>query len=184
MKIHKLIPLMVALALLMTACQLGSSVSKNSQGEVPAQSTVSAGGIPYPTGETVALPAIASNSKPYPATGEQAVQPASVPYPGPKQPAAPAAPSAYPAPAVTPLTGQSEPVYPDLQDGAEIKWSQVESIVFSGQLDKVGQTHDLKVYITLKDGRTFSTVEPAIDDIIKLVKACGELCKDIKVATE
>jgi hypothetical protein len=180
MKIYKLIPLIVALTLLMTSCQLGSSVSKN----VPAQSTVSAGGIPYPTSETVALPAIASNSKPYPATGEQAVQPASVPYPAPKQPVEPAAPIAYPAPAVTPLTGQSEPVCPDLQDGAEIKWSQVESIVYSGQVDKVGQTHDLKVYITLKDGRTFSTVEPAIDEIIKLVKACGELCKDIKVATE
>jgi len=54
----------------------------------------------------------------------------------------------------------------------------------SGLVTKVMQTHDMKVYVTLEDGRTFVTVEPAIDDIIRLIEECGELCQDIKIATE
>jgi hypothetical protein len=72
----------------------------------------------------------------------------------------------------------------DLEDGADVTWEQAMGIIGYGVVTKVMQTHDMKVYLTLEDGRTFVTVEPAIDDIIRLIEECGETCKDIKVATE
>ncbi len=75
-------------------------------------------------------------------------------------------------------------LYPDLKDGDSLEWEQAMGAVYSSQVTKVMQTHDLKVYLTFKDGRTLVTVEPAIDDILKLIDSCGDLCKDIKVATE
>jgi hypothetical protein len=78
----------------------------------------------------------------------------------------------------------SEAVYPELKDGDVLTWEQAVGAILSGQVTKVAQTHDLKVYITLKDGRTLETTEPAIDDVIQLVKSCGDTCKEIRVATE
>ena len=182
MKISKLIPIILILTVVLTACQF---ISPGKPKTTEAAATEAPAGIPYPTGETVALPLVSSNNEPYPSPGTQTTQAAGKPYPE-AQAAGPTAANAaaYPGPGAQTLTGQSEPILPELKNGAEIQWSQVESVIFSGQVDKVSQTHDLKVYITLKDGRKFATVEPAIDDILKLVKACGELCKNIKIATE
>ena len=48
----------------------------------------------------------------------------------------------------------------------------------------VMQTHALKVYLTLKDGRTLLSIEPAIDEVMKVIQSCGDPCKNILVATE
>jgi len=187
MKISKLILAVLALVFASAACQIfglgPAPATEVAATEAPAPTA--AGGVPYPEGSAVALPVISGGADPYPGSGVPVTPLASGAYPeaGATLPAA-AAQEAYPAPAAQPLTAQSEPVLPELKDGAEVQWSQVEKIVFSGQVVKIGQTHDLNVTITLKDGRTFKTVEPAIDDILKLVQACGDLCKDIKVATE
>ncbi len=78
----------------------------------------------------------------------------------------------------------SADVYPELKDGDEVDWSKVVGIIMSGQVSKVVQTHDLKVYLTLKDGRTIVSVEPVIDELMGLIDYCGDPCKDILVATE
>lgn len=78
----------------------------------------------------------------------------------------------------------SADVYPELKDGDEVDWSKVVGIIMSGQVSKVAQTHDLKVYLTLKDGRTIVSVEPVIDELMGLIDYCGDPCKDILVATE
>ena len=102
----------------------------------------------------------------YPAPG----QPYPYPYPGP-----------YSAP---PLLPNPEILYPDMDDGAEVIWFHAIAMLNNGEVTEVLQTHDLKVFITLKDGRTLVTVEPEIDTIFKEIENCGEKCKDIVVATE
>jgi hypothetical protein len=75
-------------------------------------------------------------------------------------------------------------LYPDAKDGDEIRWDQAVSVILNDEVSEVTQTHDLKVYLTLKDGRTLVTVEPVIDEVIKVIQKCGENCKSIRIATE
>ncbi len=186
MKNQKLIPLILVFMFILTACQLLSPAkppAPSAPASTQAPAATQSGSIPYPEGSQVALPVISSGA--YPGAEAQLTPLANGAYPASGAITAPAIPSdAYPSPVAQPLVAQIEPVYPDLKDGAEVQWSQVQSIVFSGQVVKIGQTHDLNVYLTLKDGRTLKAVEPAIDDILKLVQACGTLCQDIKVATQ
>ena len=171
MKITKTILIILILMFVLTACQLFSSEMS------PATEVAS----------TEAPAAPPASAYPPPQAGENNAYPSPLPlaYPQPGSTVlTPGGGQAYPSPAAQSLTLQTAPVYPELADGAEVAWSQVHDIIFSGQVEKISQTHDLNVYITLKDGRTFKTVEPAIDDVIKLIKACGDLCKDIRIATE
>jgi hypothetical protein len=171
MKISKLIPIILIAVFVLTACQLFSS------GTSPATQVAS----------TEASAAPSPGAYPYPQVGADSAYPSPIPFPYPEPGntvTTPGAVSAYPSPVTQSPALKTAPVYPDLKDGAEVAWSQVKDIFFSGQVVKISQTHDLNVYITLNDGRTFKTVEPAIDDVLKLVQTCGDLCKDIKVATE
>lgn len=113
------------------------------------------------------------------ATEAPAAQETSYPQPGEVNTAYPEA-GAYPPAAVE----MTITLYPDLGDGAEITWEQAMGLIGTGQVTQVMQSHDLKVYLTLKDGRTLVSVEPVIDDIIRLIQECGDFCKDIKIATE
>jgi hypothetical protein len=74
--------------------------------------------------------------------------------------------------------------YPDIEDGGELSWVQAQQMILQGYVVEVMQTHELKVYLTLKDGRTLITVEPKIDDIFNVIEVCGETCVDIIIATE
>ena len=88
-------------------------------------------------------------------------------------------PSAYPDPGA-----QSAGLYPGIQDGAEVMWEQAVSMIMYGEVAQVMQTHELKVTLMLKDGRSFTAIEPQIDDVLKVIEQCGDACKDIAVATE
>ena len=57
-------------------------------------------------------------------------------------------------------------------------------IIMSGEVESVVQTHDLEVTLVLKDGRRLFTDEPEIDEIIKVIGLCGDICESIRVATE
>jgi heat shock protein HslJ len=71
------------------------------------------------------------------------------------------------------------------EEGAEVvDWETAVSILNSGEVVEIFQTHSLDVTLTLADGRTIKTVEPAIDDIFTAVEDCGEPCRDIMMATE
>jgi len=97
-------------------------------------------------------------------------------YPSSSQPSTDL--SNYPEPSV------STSLYPDAKDGDEVPWSNAVAIILNGEVTQVMQTHDLKVSLSLKDGRTLMTIEPNIDDMIKVIEECGENCKYIRIATE
>ncbi|GAB4163471.1 MAG: hypothetical protein Fur0021_38610 [Candidatus Promineifilaceae bacterium] len=66
----------------------------------------------------------------------------------------------------------------------QISWEEALSLLNSGEVTAIFQAHSLSVTLTLQDGRTLHTVEPAIDDIFAAVEACGEPCAKITLATE
>jgi hypothetical protein len=90
----------------------------------------------------------------------------------------------YPAPESTPTTELITILYPDIEDGGEINWSQAFGLVMNGEVVKIVQTQDLKVSLTLRDGRTFFMFQPELGAILKVVESCGDLCSEIIVETE
>ena len=159
---------LATLALVSLACQLASptdatpTVGAPATEGPPAEATPATEGAPALTAEAYPQP----YPQPYPVTSLE-------PYPNP-EPAQ-----------TTPLVPTTAAVlYPGIESGAEVLWEQAVAMILNGEVTQVTQTHDLKVYLILKDGRSFSTTEPAIDDVMRIVDFCGEPCKDILVATE
>lgn len=102
--------------------------------------------------------------------------------PSPTQPAYPAYPGFNAG--VYPEAATGGGLYPGYADGATITWEHAVAMVQNGEVASVTQNHQLTVILTLKDGRTLTTTEPAIDEIIHLIRSCGDPCKDITIATE
>lgn len=96
------------------------------------------------------------------------------------QPPATSDPGAYPPPA---KSGQGAYPAPG-QEGTQITWDEAVALVMEGKIAQVMQTHSLTVILTHQDGQIFNTVEPEIDEIFRIVEQCGDLCKDISLATE
>jgi hypothetical protein len=69
-------------------------------------------------------------------------------------------------------------------DAEVVDWATAVSLLNSGEVVEIFQTHSLDVTLTLADGRVIKTVEPNIDDIFTAVEDCGEPCSDILMATE
>ncbi|MDD3262846.1 MAG: hypothetical protein PHR61_03285 [Candidatus Absconditabacteria bacterium] len=57
-------------------------------------------------------------------------------------------------------------------------------ILNQGEIEEVFQSHSLDVILKHKNGAEISTKEPNIDDIFDEVRKCGNICKDIILATE
>ena len=89
---------------------------------------------------------------------------------------------AYPPPLDTPVPPAF--LYPAYQDNDEVEWWHAQAMIMNGEVERVVQTHALKVTLFLKDGRALVTVEPEIDEVLEVIKLCGEKCVDIVVATE
>ncbi len=89
---------------------------------------------------------------------------------------------AYPPPLDIPVL--SAGLYPYFQDNDEVEWWHAQALIMNGEVERVVQTHALKVTLLLKDGRALVTVEPEIDEVLEVIKLCGEKCVDIVVATE
>jgi hypothetical protein len=124
--------------------------------------------------------------------------PASTEYPAPVQDAPPTD-QEYPYPAQdVPLPGMEYPyplqgadippppavLYPDIKDGDEIYWNWVELMMWNGEVAKIVQSPELKIFVTLKDGRTFFSWQPEAGYVLKTIEGCGDICKDILVETE
>ena len=69
-------------------------------------------------------------------------------------------------------------------DDEIVEWETAVSLLKTGDVVEIFQTHSLDVTLTLVDGRVVKTVEPAIDDIFSAISDCGEPCKGILMATE
>lgn len=95
---------------------------------------------------------------------------------------------AYPSPVVATEAPRSVSpgvaMYPDLQDGIDIAWTQAVAMILNGEVESVFQTHSEMVTLTLKDGRTFTAQEPDLDVVFEVIEACGDPCSDIEMATE
>jgi uncharacterized lipoprotein len=108
-------------------------------------------------------------------------------YPAPAE-ALPASAETYPAPAQAYPQPQIYDPYPDSEtstlEAVEIEWGQAEKIIMNGAVSQVTQTHDGKVILRLKDGSVFTAEQPQLDEVLRVIEKCGDLCKDIKIATE
>jgi len=65
-----------------------------------------------------------------------------------------------------------------------VSWDNAIITLNSGKVSYVIQTHSLDVRLGLKDGGIIKTREPKIDDILREIEKCGDLCKDIQVILE
>ena len=65
-----------------------------------------------------------------------------------------------------------------------ISWEEAQELIQSGDVTAVTQLHSLEVRILLEDGSTVVTQEPAIDDILDVIRDCGQPCASIVFATE
>lgn len=63
-------------------------------------------------------------------------------------------------------------------------WQDALGILYSGQVIKVSQSHNLDVEFVLRNGNIINTKEPYIDEIFKEIKKCGRTCNNIIPATE
>lgn len=64
-----------------------------------------------------------------------------------------------------------------------IPWIQALNLIRTCEVERVGQTHALDVYLTLKDGTEVRTVEPYIDEVFYAVSEAKK-CPPIPIATE
>jgi hypothetical protein len=112
-------------------------------------------------------------------TGAVVAEPGS--YPSPEAQVTPGG-NSYPAPNPGLLSGSA--LYPDVKDGDQIDWLQAQAMISNGEVGQVVQTHALQVTLMLKDGRSLITTEPVIDEVMRVIEACGATCSDIKIATE
>ena len=71
-----------------------------------------------------------------------------------------------------------------VQNNRTISWDQTKNLIMSGQVSYLFQSHSLLVKIELLNGQKFTTVEPFIDEIYKVINECGTKCSTILIATE
>jgi hypothetical protein len=73
---------------------------------------------------------------------------------------------------------------PIASDPTVVEWETAVEWIMQGNAKQVSQTHSLDVYLDMKSGEQYKTTEPAIDDVFKVIEACGDPCKDMILATE
>jgi hypothetical protein len=66
----------------------------------------------------------------------------------------------------------------------EISLQTTQEMISDGQVTSVSQSHSLQVSLALTDGRVLHTVEPQIDEVLRVVNQCGERCRGVVVVTE
>jgi len=65
-----------------------------------------------------------------------------------------------------------------------VDWNEAITILNSGEVKSIMQTHNLDVTLTLKNGTTIHTKEARIDMIFNEIDKCGDLCDNLIMATE
>ena len=162
---------LIILALMSTACQFIAPAAPTPT--AAASDTPVAAATDTPAA-TATVPAANAYPEPYP------LLPTSDPYLPPALPD----PYANPVQGAPLAPGAADRLYPGILDGAEVYWVQAVSMILNGEVTQVMQTHDLEVYLTLKDGRILHSIEPQIDEVMKVIQSCGDPCSKILVATE
>jgi hypothetical protein len=65
-----------------------------------------------------------------------------------------------------------------------ISWEDAQELIESGDVTAVTQLMSLEVRILLEDGSTVVTQQPAIDNVLEVIRECGQPCASIVFATE
>jgi hypothetical protein len=65
-----------------------------------------------------------------------------------------------------------------------VSWEEAITILQTGQVTRVIQTHQLYVSLWLKNGSVITTKEPNIYAISYEISKCGDPCKNIVFGTE
>ena len=65
-----------------------------------------------------------------------------------------------------------------------VSWEVAITVLQTGQVTRVIQTHHLDVSLLLKNGTVLTTKEPTIDAISYEIGKCGDPCKSIVFGTE
>ncbi|MBN1486013.1 MAG: hypothetical protein JW981_00140 [Anaerolineae bacterium] len=66
----------------------------------------------------------------------------------------------------------------------EIAWEKAKTLILTGEVEQVFQTHSLQVTLYLKNGEHLLTQEPEIDAVFDVIEQCGEQCANMVMATE
>jgi len=67
---------------------------------------------------------------------------------------------------------------------SSVSWDRAITILQTGQVTRVIQTHHLDVSLWLKDGTVITTKEPNIYALYYELNKCGDPCKNIVFGTE
>ena len=113
-----------------------------------------------------------------PATTQEAAAPGN-PTAAAEQPSAPSNPYP-PAEAQKPAPGAAA-LYPDAADGQAISWAAVIAMTMNAEVKEIIVDANLNLTLMLKDGRSLTSTAPHLDEVDKLVAACGDVCKDLKL---
>jgi hypothetical protein len=108
---------------------------------------------------------------------------------GPAEPSPAAgnqAPTAYPM--AQPMQAQPQAaqgsgsgLYPGPKSGDEVTWLQAAAMILNQEVSQIVVGSDLKVSLSLKDGRTLIAAVETPEDVTRVLTECGDPCKTIKV---
>lgn len=97
----------------------------------------------------------------------------------------------YPAPeSVSPSSQVQSQVVGNLYPGPSqgnasyVDWKAAESAILAGEVAEIYQDNVLHVTLLLKSGDTMLTIQPAMDEVTKVLERCGDLCKDTTQVAE
>ena len=71
-----------------------------------------------------------------------------------------------------------------MNDGDELTWDKAVFLIYNGDVQKIVVGGDMKVFITLTDGRTLVSKQPVEDEISRILVVCGTPCENISIETE
>ena len=147
------------------------------------------GGGPSPTPAVEASPTAVQDLQANPSPGADS---SGYPAPGQGQPPGQGVP-AYPSPgadsSIYPAPAQDIPVYnpyPGPSEGVVnyLEWAKVEELILGGKVSKVYHAQSMHVTLVLKDGSVAIAIEPALDEVFKVIERCGQACSDIEQTKE
>lgn len=119
------------------------------------------------------------------------VTPASSPSPAsveatPLVESAPAYPPPESATYPPPVEGQIVGIYPGptTGDASGVDWPTAENTILAGEAAEIYLDNLFHVTLVLKNGQVLVTVQPALDEVSKILDRCGEPCKDTLVVSK
>lgn len=72
-------------------------------------------------------------------------------------------------------------LYPDLKDGDQIDWVQLQGMLRNGEVAQILTGSAPNLTVVLKDSRTFTVLEPGEGTLTDTIKQCGDLCTTVEI---